>query len=66
MSAVALVQKLMRLESLLLQLLNSKLKLVASLGGLVVLFGAHPSHQAIGTLHLSIPYVLLILQWPAA
>lgn len=62
MSAVGLVQKLMvGLKSLLLQLLDSKLKLVAPLGGLVALLGCHPCHQATGILHLPIPKTLLIL-----
>ncbi len=60
-SAMALVQKLPRLKSLLLQFLDGKLKLVASLGGLVVLLGVHPCHRAICTLHLPIPKTLLSL-----
>lgn len=63
-SALALVQKLSRLKSLLLQFLDSKLKLVVSLGGLVALLGVHPRHQAMGT--LPIPETLLILQRPVA
>lgn len=65
-SAMALVQKWSRLKSLLLQFLDSKLELVASLGGLVALLGVHPRHQAVGTLHLPIPKTLLILQRPVA
>lgn len=66
MSAMALVQKLSRLKPLLLQFLDSKLELVASLCRLVVLLGDHPSHQAVGALHLPVPNTLLILQWPVA
>lgn len=58
MSAAGLVQKLMMsLKSLLLQLLNSKLKLVAPLGGLVVLLGCHPSYQAVVIVHLPVLFL---------
>lgn len=63
---MALVQKLLRLKSLLLQFLDSKLKLVTSLGGLVALLRVHPRHQAVRALHLSIPKNVLVLQWPVA
>lgn len=66
MSAVALVQELSRLLFLLLQLLDSKLQLVASLCGLVALLRVHPCHQAVGVLQLPIPNTLLFLQWPVA
>lgn len=62
----ALVHKLLGLTLLLLQLLDSELKLVASLGGLVALPGVHPCHQAVSTLHLLIPKSLVVLRGSVA
>lgn len=61
-SIMAWFQELLRLKSLLLQFLDGKLKLVASVGGLVALLGVPLCHKALGTLHLPVPKALLIFQ----
>lgn len=63
-STVALLQQLLSVASLLLQFLNSKLKLVTPLSGLVALLGVRPCHRATGT--LPIPKTLFILRRPVA
>lgn len=64
-SEVALVQKLLRLKSLLLQFLDRKLKLASSLGGLVVLLRVRCPRQAVGALQLAVPRRLLVSRRPA-
>lgn len=65
-SEVALVQKLLRLKSLLLQFLDRELKLASSLGGLVVLLRVRGPRQAVGALQLAVPRGgLLVFRRPA-
>lgn len=62
LSTVAMVQKLLRLQPLLLQFIDCKLKLVASIFGLVALQGAHHCRRSMSTLHLLVQNALFIFR----
>lgn len=64
LSTVALVEKVLSPEPLLLQLFDGKLKLVASGGGWVDLLGGHCCQQAVGTLCLALQGIFSVFLGP--